>query len=51
MKSLYPKVFVKANQFKMSPEELEAHLKNRRGCGGHKSPKDYNRKALKKVAY
>lgn len=29
---------------KMSKEELQLHLQAKRGCGAHKSNKDYNRK-------
>lgn len=35
---------------KMSPEELQEYLKAKRGCGAHRSKKDYNRQKMKKIS-
>lgn len=40
------KITVQANQRKMSPEELQAHLKNKRQGHVHKNKKAYNRKGV-----
>jgi hypothetical protein len=39
----------KQHSHKMSPDELQAYLKLKRGNGSHKSKRDYNRKAMKKA--
>lgn len=41
------KITVDPTKRKMSPNELRQHLQAKRGCGAHKSKKDYNRKTSK----
>lgn len=38
------KIKVDHTKRKMGEEELKLHLQAKRGCGAHKSKKDYNRK-------